>query len=461
MKDELKILERQLQRERAARKDAEKRLKIKSRALDKSHLELKNVLQKMDELVIERTRNLSLALDKANQSNHAKSQFLANMSHEIRTPMNAVLGMSYLVLQTGLNSKQKKYISIVHGAAESLLQIINDILDFSKIEAGKILLDESEFELVDVLERLPKLLGMELLEKNVVLKIVVDDKVPSLLIGDSLRLSQVLINLGNNALKFTEQGVVLISVSVEEQWTNKLLLHFVVSDNGIGITAEQKARLFDEFSQADSSITRKYGGSGLGLAIAKNLVQLLGGDIWVESEVNRGSDFHFTICLRCAEQHFQKNVDSKNNLKLNNDNHAKSNELNQDQDEISFKNCCILVVDDNKINRMVARGFLENIGISVDTRSSGKEAIAAVQEKSYDAIIMDIQMPGMDGIDATREIRALGGRFSDLPIIAMTANAFPEDVERSLAAGMNDHLSKPVNPQKFSQALSRYIVSKP
>ncbi|HJV34748.1 PAS domain S-box protein [Geomonas sp.] len=382
----------------------------------------------------------------AEAATRAKSGFLANMSHEIRTPMNAVLGMLYLLGQTGLSDRQQDYLDKAQTASNMLLRLINDILDFSKIEAGKLDLEEVPFRLDAVLNDLSLLASATIQHKPIELIINRGPELPDLLVGDPLRLGQVLLNLTSNAIKFTEQGRVEVSVAGEEGLDGELSLRFSVKDTGIGITPEQQEKLFSSFSQADSSTTRKYGGTGLGLAISRHMVELMGGAISVESEQGKGSTFTFLVRLRRLSPEQAKAVAGKKPVVMDCSSAS------------SFAGVRILLVEDNSINQEVARELLERRGASVDLAYNGEEALRQLRESGvrYHAVFMDVHMPVMDGLEATRRIR-LDAAFDALPIIAMTASALPREREVCLQAGMNDQVNKPIDVEELFETLRRWV----
>ncbi|KAF0813295.1 Virulence sensor protein BvgS [Andreprevotia sp. IGB-42] len=380
---------------------------------------------------------LAVAKIKAEEATAAKSMFLANMSHEIRTPMNAVIGMAYLALQTALTPRQHDYVSKIHNAGTALLSLINDILDFSKIEAGKLDIESVDFSLDAVMGNVQTVAAHKAGEKALQLRMQLDDAVPRLLRGDPLRLGQVLINLINNAIKFTEHGSVTVSVQLLQADAGSVALRFEISDTGIGMTQEQTARLFGAFTQADGSTTRKYGGTGLGLSISKRLVELMHGEIGVRSVPGAGSTFWFTTVLQPASGP----IETDNNAAPLPD----------------LQDLRVLLAEDNPINQQIARELLESMGVRVSIAQHGQQAVDLLlaEPGRADAVLMDMQMPVLDGLAATRLLRA-DPRFASLPIIAMTAHAMVEERERCLAAGMQDHIAKPIAPDVLFRTLARW-----
>ncbi|NTV71834.1 MAG: response regulator [Azonexaceae bacterium] len=416
--------------------------------LKQAHAELQAHRDNLEQLVAERTAELQQTKEVAEAASLAKSTFLANMSHELRTPMNAILGMTGLALRKAEDPKLQNQLGKIELAANHLLSVINDILDISKIEAEHMHLEHIDFRMAEVLDNLRSLIGQRAADKGLLLEIDSPPEIADLLFnGDPFRLGQVLLNLSANAVKFTSHGRIVVRVRLLESRANTLEVRFEVSDSGIGIAPEDQQHVFNTFEQADGSMSRKYGGTGLGLAISKRLVKMMGGDIGLESVPGVGSTFWFTANLQRVSAEVRPAVTQ---FRYSSESTLKER----------FSGTRVLLVEDEPINQEVSMSLLEEAGLSVDLAEDGEMAVAMARRTQYALILMDMQMPKMNGVDATRAIRTLSG-YEDTPILAITANAFDEDRQICIEAGMNDHIGKPVVTELLFDTLLKWLSSHP
>ena len=438
----------------------------------------KGVLGIMEDISVERATMDALrsAKEAAEATNRLKSAFLANMSHEIRTPMNAIIGLTHLALATPQGDIQHGYLQKIQGAGQHLLGIVNDVLDLSKIESGKLELERLRVDIAQILRDVHAQLIDKADAKGLALHLHIDPELPAHLMGDGLRIGQVLLNFGSNAVKFTEYGRVDLSVQVQARTERDVTLRFEVRDTGIGLTEAEQAQLFQSFQQADVSTTRQYGGTGLGLAISRHLAEQMGGAVGVSSQRGQGSVFLFTLRLECADAaglvqsapHVHDALDDAGPHRPapGDPRVPVPTSLSEARDALqALHGTRVLVVEDNELNRLLAGELLRGVGLTVDFAHNGRQAVDRLAQvdagvhTDYGLVFMDMQMPVMDGLDATRLIRQLPGR-ERLPIVAMTANAMVEDSERCRAAGMNDYISKPFSPQALWVLLQRWVVPK-
>jgi signal transduction histidine kinase/ActR/RegA family two-component response regulator len=405
---------------------------------ERANAALAVTLAELDERVRDRTAALAGATARAEAASRAKSQFLANMSHEIRTPMNGVIGMAELLSATPLDASQREVTETIRSSGQILLAIINDILDLSTIESGQLALDKAPFELASVLSQAMKVVSPAASAKGLALDLVADPTIPSHVVGDRLRLGQVLVNLLSNAVKFTETGRVTLSTRlVAATPTAPAAIRIDVRDTGIGIERERLSRLFQPFEQGDASMSRRFGGTGLGLAISKRLVELMDGRLWGESEPGAGSIFSLELPLSAAEAPVVPATPARAATPV----------------QQPAGNLRLLIAEDNPVNQRVASRMLQRLGYKADVVENGRLAVEAAERETYDVIFMDVQMPELDGLEATRRIKARAG--ASPWIIALTAHALEEDRQQCLAAGMDDFLSKPVQLKELTAALER------
>lgn len=395
---------------------------------------------------IRQSRQLKVATQQASEAVKVKSHFLANMSHEIRTPINGIMGLTDLCLATDLSDVQKNYLNKLQLSTKSLIRIVNDVLDFSKIESNKLSIESISFNLCELIDYVDTILEKSAKDKGIEYRIHFDSNVPSCLFGDPVRIEQILVNLLSNAIKFTESGYVSLNVFCAGTEHNEATVHFVVEDTGKGISVEQQKKLFQRFVQAESSTTRKHGGTGLGLAICDELVKLMNGSIEVESTLGEGAKFIVMLPLTVM-----KEADTKNKRKTE----SEPQPLAAAPKPLTGE---VLLVEDNEINQLIAVEIIQDLGLNVDLAENGVEALSCIDNKQYDLIFMDIQMPEMDGIEATLKIRE---QFTDneLPIVALTANVMEEEIAHYLSIGMNAYVGKPFDKDYLQETATRFIQS--
>ena len=465
--NELKVLEQSfnymIKELKIGNDTLEERVTERTAQLEKASYQIKASNEKLQEEIKTRKQAelmLIQAKEYAESANIAKSEFLANMSHEIRTPMNGVIGMIDLLLKTELNDKQKQYAKTVKISGETLLTLINDILDFSKIEAGKLNMEEIDFDLRTFMNDFANSMSFHTKTKNLQFKYSISSDIPSFVKGDPGRLRQILTNLTGNAIKFTQKGEIEILCRLKKSLNDSYLIFFSIRDTGIGISKEKQLYLFNKFTQADTSITRKFGGTGLGLAISKELSRLMGGEIGLESSEGEGSKFWFTVKLK---KPYKKHSPSSNDSLMQQEHLKHDQKIASNSFSVKQKaDTKILVVEDNKVNQLVAKSILDQIGYSSNIANDGIEALKMLKKNQYDIVFMDLQMPNMDGYEATRRIRDPKSDIlnHNIIIIAMTANALKGDRENCLKEGMDDYITKPIDIKTVANIIEKWEPNK-
>ena len=410
------------------------------------HKELECIVKKRTSQLEEANKELTIALEETEKADKAKSEFLANMSHEIRTPMNSVIGFSEVLAQEDLTNEQKKYVDLIWKSGKNLMMIINDILDFSKIEAGKLEIDIVECNIHQILDDIDSMLRPAAQKKALEFQVLQSGQLPGQIRTDPSRLRQCLINLVNNAIKFTEKGHVYIKVSIENDCNSNACIRFDIEDTGIGIKSQDREKIFESFTQADGSTTRKYGGTGLGLSITRLLAGLLGGELTLTSEEDKGSVFSLVI---------PAGIDLTNQVLSDKYNVAEQKDSDEKIEQLTFSGH-VLVAEDVETNQVLAKVLLNRMGLEVTISADGNEAVQKALAEKFDLILMDIQMPGMDGYEATKRLREQGIKT---PIIALTAHAMKGDDKKCIQAGCNDYLAKPMNRYELIEKVSKYLPS--